>query len=217
MFRSWSLRVWAPGVSDTEARIKRLGAITGWKLEKPEYEDKRLDRDSVNSKDPQVRKGSQEVGPAPVMSSVSFQTTANLVDYAQGTLALEPFLRAFRDLNKVNVTYLIPGQFTYRGLRQFTDTKVEIGARGCLYLPGTAQGPQVRGTELADKRSRAAGKLPGCGEYYRAGSQAPVGNRPGSVARAWDCRHCLRPRSALSPQIIIRRGHPKRRCMTFAT
>ncbi|MBB6052055.1 hypothetical protein [Armatimonas rosea] len=126
---NWSVAVVYPkqvGHADTEARIKRLGTITGWKLEKPEYEDKRLDRDSVSSKDPNIRKGSQEVGPAPVMSSVSFQTSANLVDYTQGTLALEPFLRAFRDMNKVNVTYLIPGQFTYRGPRQFNDTKVEI-------------------------------------------------------------------------------------------
>lgn len=127
---NWSVAVVYPKQvthAATEARLKRLGDLTGWKFEKPEYEDKRLDRDSVSSADPEIRKQAKVVGPAPVMSSVSFQTSANLVDYQQGTLALEPFLRAFRDLNKVNITYLIPGQFVYQGPRQFSDAKVEFG------------------------------------------------------------------------------------------
>jgi hypothetical protein len=112
--------------AESEARLKRLAALTGWKLDKFEYEDKRLDRSAVSSNDPEIRKASKSVGAAPVMSSVAFQTSANLVDYAQGTLALEPFLRAFRDVNRVNITYLIPGQFTYKGPRQFADSKVEL-------------------------------------------------------------------------------------------
>ncbi|WP_309685012.1 hypothetical protein [Armatimonas sp.] len=112
--------------AETEARLKRLSTITSWKFEKLEFEDKRLDRNAMDSRDPDVKKAVKNVGPAPVMSSVSFQTSANLVDPAQGTLALEPFLRAFRDQNRVNVTYLISGPFTYRGPRQFTDNRVEI-------------------------------------------------------------------------------------------
>lgn len=113
--------------AESEARLKRLSALTGWKLERLEFEDKRLDRSATNSTDPEIRKATKSIGPSPVMSSASFQTSANLVDYTQGTLALEPFLRAFRDMNRVNVTYLIPGQFAYRGPQKFSDSRVEIG------------------------------------------------------------------------------------------
>lgn len=126
---NWTIAVVYPrqvSHAETEARLKRLTAITGWKLDKLEFEDKRLDRNALESRDPSVQRAAKKVGTAPVMSSVSFHTTANLVDSAQGTLTLEPFLRAFRDMNRINVTYLIFSPFTYRGLRQFTDNRVEI-------------------------------------------------------------------------------------------
>jgi len=111
--------------AQTEARLKRL-ALSGWQVEGLTYEDRRLERNGSASKSPSVRKAAKELPPAPIMSSASFQLNTSVVDYAQGTLTLEPFLSAFRDVRRVNVTYLVPGQFNFRGLRQFSDNRVDI-------------------------------------------------------------------------------------------
>jgi hypothetical protein len=112
--------------AQTEARLKRL-ALSGWQVEGLTYEDRRLERSGSTSKSPSVSKAAKDSAPAPIMSSASFQLNAPVVDYAQGTLSLEPFLSAFRDVRRVNVTYLVPGQFNFRGLRQFTDNRVDWG------------------------------------------------------------------------------------------
>ena len=135
---AWSVAAVYPKAvphAQTEARLKRLEALTGWKLEKIEFEDKRLDRSAMDSQDPSIQREVKSIGAAPVMSSASFQTGATLVDPAQGTLALEPFLRAFRDMNRINVTYLISDKFTYKGPRQFSDNRLDmaLSAQGGAY------------------------------------------------------------------------------------
>lgn len=111
--------------AESDQRLKRL-ELSGWHVEHVVYEDRRLERSASASKDPKIRKAAQSVGAAPIMSSASFQIAAPIIDYTQGTLALEPFLKAFRDVQRVNVTYLVPGQFTFRGMRQYADNRVEV-------------------------------------------------------------------------------------------
>ena len=140
---SWSVAAVYPKAvphAETQARLKRLASVTGWKMEKLAFEDRRLDRSAMESQDPKIQREAKAVGAAPVMSSASFQTSANLVDPAQGTLALEPFLQAFRDVNRVNITYLIPGQFAYKGPKQFSDSRVDMS----LFSQGGAYTYQVQ-------------------------------------------------------------------------
>lgn len=140
---SWSVAAVYPKAvphAETQARLKRLVAVTGWKMEKLTFEDRRLDRSAMESQDPKIQREAKAVGAAPVMSSASFQTSANLVDPTQGTLALEPFLQAFRDVNRVNITYLIPGQFAYKGPKQFSDSRVDMA----LFSQGGAYTYQVQ-------------------------------------------------------------------------
>jgi hypothetical protein len=140
---NWSVAaVYPKAVSraETQTRLKRLATLTGWKLEKMEFEDKRLDRSAMDSKDPKIKRETKSIGSAPVMSSASFQTSANLVDPTQGTLALEPFLQAFRDVNRINITYLLPGQFAYKGPKQFSDPRVDMA----LFAQGGAYTYQVQ-------------------------------------------------------------------------
>lgn len=111
--------------AETNQRLKRL-ELSGWQVQGLTYEDRPLERTRRSSKSPSVSKAAKDSAPAPIMSSASFQLNAPVVDYAQGTLALEPFLKAFRDVQRVNVTYLVPGQFTFRGMRQYADNRVEV-------------------------------------------------------------------------------------------
>jgi hypothetical protein len=115
----WSVAVVYPksvSHADSAKALKQLALITGWKFDAPKFEDKRLN--DLSGK------------PSGVMSSVSFHTTANLVDYRTGVLTLEPFLRAYRDLNRVNVTYIVPGTFVVRSLPSFSDKNIEIALSG---------------------------------------------------------------------------------------
>lgn len=102
--------------SEAEARIKKLAALTGWKPTNVEWEERGMDRVSMGEK----------FTPVPVMSSLTFETTGNVVDLADGTISVEPFARAYRDLRQVNITYLIPFKFRFRGLRRFSDTNLDL-------------------------------------------------------------------------------------------
>jgi hypothetical protein len=71
-------------------------------------------------------------GPLPgadrALSSISLVTATPLVDVAAGTLALTPFVRALQDLDRVNVTYLLPDTFVYRGVRRVETAQLGLDA-----------------------------------------------------------------------------------------
>ena len=60
------------------------------------------------------------------MSSLTFETVDNVVDFGNGTMNLAPFARAFRDLNRVHVTYIVPQTFVFRGVRHFENADVSL-------------------------------------------------------------------------------------------
>lgn len=100
-------------------QLGQLVSVSGWSMGAPQFTDKSLD--------PTKPSGTEN---NPRMSSVSFQATGNLVDYRDGTLALEPFIRAYRDLNRLNVTFLVPGQFNFQGLRSYSDKNIALMLSG---------------------------------------------------------------------------------------
>jgi len=104
-----------------EGRVKRLLDLTGWKGAQFTFEDRALQRAGVN-----VHLEDGPLPPVPVMSSLTFLTAGKLVDIPDGTLSVEPFARAYRDLNRIHITYLVPGKFTFKGLRHFSDNNVDI-------------------------------------------------------------------------------------------
>jgi hypothetical protein len=101
-----------------QGRANRLAALAKWKVDKLEFEDRGLERSG------KIIKSSD------AMSSVTFRTDANLVDYPSGLLAIEPFALALRDLNRVNVTYIIPGYFKYQGVKRYNDSNIAVDFAG---------------------------------------------------------------------------------------
>ncbi|GAB4466456.1 MAG: hypothetical protein OHK0029_37810 [Armatimonadaceae bacterium] len=97
-----------------EKRVKDWEARTGWAAGNLEFENRALD---------QV--GNDFGVKAPVMSSLSFSTNGALVG-SDGTVALEPFLLAFRDLETVHVVFATPQGFDYKGVRDFESDQVSV-------------------------------------------------------------------------------------------
>lgn len=126
---AWGVAMVYPGKvkrADAEKRSKELLAFGGWKGNSYEWEERGLERDPKLTKLPDA----QGIEGVPVMSSLTLQTTGKVVDLGDGTMAVEPFVRAFRDLNRVHVTYLLPPTFKFRGLREFHDKNVDVQAQG---------------------------------------------------------------------------------------
>lgn len=120
----WMVATVYPGKvarAQTQARLRRLRLMTGWPVEGLTFEDRQLDSQTAAAANP-----AQSAAARPVMSSALFQTTGNLADFSQGTLALEPFLVAFQDFSRIHVTYLGLTKFSYQGLRRYADPRVEI-------------------------------------------------------------------------------------------
>jgi hypothetical protein len=116
--REWAITTVYPKVvrrSLAEGRVKTLLNRAGWKATGMEFKDKALERVADNAPKTEV------------MSSLTFRTAGRVVDLADGTMPLESFARAFRDLERVHITYIVPGpHFAFRGIRQFADNNVEI-------------------------------------------------------------------------------------------
>ncbi len=108
--------------TDADARYKRLLSVSGWKGSDVAFENKALDR--VPSS---MKKG---FTPLPVMSSLTFTTPATIVNWSTGVIEVEPFARAFRDLSRVHITYVVPGKFNFRGLREYSDKNVNVSLSG---------------------------------------------------------------------------------------
>jgi len=100
-----------------EQDIQSVAAATGAPAVKPEVETRRLDRAD-----------SSQVGEAPVMTSATFETAANLVDYPQGRVAVESLVSALQQYNRVAMVFLIPGKFLWTGGTQFEDERLRIDA-----------------------------------------------------------------------------------------
>lgn len=68
-------------------------------------------------------------GPKPVMStSISF-ATPGIINHANGTLDLEPFITALKRFKYIEVDYLVPSAFQFHGLKDFEDRYVNIKMR----------------------------------------------------------------------------------------
>lgn len=120
----WTIATVYPGKvarSETQARLRRLRLLTRWPVEGLAFEDRQLDRETASVANP-----TQSGAARPVMSSATFQTSGNLVDFSQGTLAVEPFLVAFRDFSRIHITYLGLRNFKFQGLSRFRDSRVEL-------------------------------------------------------------------------------------------
>jgi hypothetical protein len=132
MAGKWNVSVTYPAVvkrAQSEGHLKRLLALSGWKATDVAYEDRGLATNDGKSRN---NRGPQD----PAMSSVSFLTDAQIVDWRNGTLPVEPFARTFRDLKSVYVTYFVPGSFPFRGLRQHSGPQ-----SGCH--PGARRGRRL--------------------------------------------------------------------------
>jgi len=108
--------------ADADARYKRLISVSGWKGSDVAFENKTLDRTPSNFKN--------GFAPLPVMSSLTFSTEATIVNWSTGVIEIEPFARAFRDLSRVHITYVVPGKFDFRGLREYSDKNVNVSLSG---------------------------------------------------------------------------------------
>ena len=100
--------------AETEARANRLLQLTGWQAADESFSDRALESAPLKG------------GKAPILSSLTFRTNGQVVNFTDGTIALEPFLLAYRDLSRVHVTVLSPGPFTFRGLRSYRDDNIEV-------------------------------------------------------------------------------------------
>jgi hypothetical protein len=121
MLAGWNVSIVYPKLVPrvtVQGRANRLLALAKWKTDKMAFEDRGLERSG------EIKKTTD------AMSSVTFRTDANLVDYPGGLLAIEPFALALRDLNRVNVTYIIPGYFKYQGVKRYNDSNIAVDFAG---------------------------------------------------------------------------------------
>jgi len=130
----WSVAATYPkkvGKAVMQAHVKRLLAVSGWRGTDFEYEYRGLPTNDGTDRNNR--------GPAdPAMSSVTFLSSSPIVDWKNHTLPVEPWARAFRDLDRVYVTFFVPGQpeqFVFRGLRQHADDNLEV-----TLAPGSNRG-----------------------------------------------------------------------------
>ncbi len=119
----WAVSVVYPRVVSKavmQNHLKRLLAVSGWKASgKPEFETRGIRKNDGRRID---RAGATD----PPMSSVTFLTASPVVDWQNSVLPVEPFARAFRDLNRVYVTFFVPGRFPFRGLRRHSDQNLDV-------------------------------------------------------------------------------------------
>jgi hypothetical protein len=117
---TWMLSTVYPGKESKERaedRVQRLLKIAQWEGKDLKFEERALEQT-----------GKEWGVEAPVMSSITFSTTGALVS-GEGTLALEPFLLAFRDLETIHLTVAVPQGFTYMGVQQFADNRVAFSCK----------------------------------------------------------------------------------------
>ncbi len=181
----WAVSAVYPRVMSRErmrAHLKRLLLVSGWSGSDVEYEARGLPKNDgdLSRVPPGGRLNHENLSPGgtgPVMSSVTFLTRSAVVDWKTATLPVEPFARAFRDLDRVYVTFFVPGRFAFRGLREHSDANLDVAlsASGGAYtyalsiknhgldklnLPRTQLAPpaaQLRTASSAAERLRLVG------------------------------------------------------------
>lgn len=118
----WSVALVYPRVVSRKVaqnHLDRLLALSGWKASNVEFENRGLPKNDGASRN---NKGQAD----PPMTSVTFSSSSKIVNWDQGSLPIEPFARAFRDLKSVYVTYFVPGRFPFKGLRRHSDKQVDV-------------------------------------------------------------------------------------------
>jgi hypothetical protein len=112
----WAVSTTYPKVvpeAEARGRVKKLLTLTGWHT----YGEPRFSNDSTSYKKL----------PLKGLSSVSFLTPDPVVDVTGGSLDVTPFVRAFADLDHINVTLFPPKDFpAYRGLRSYADKNLDV-------------------------------------------------------------------------------------------
>ena len=83
--------------------VERFAKVSGSPVSGLSIETSRLDRPAGS-----------KVEAAPLMSSVTFESKAELVDRPAGRFSPEPFIEALDYCNRVNVTFLIDQAFIYK-------------------------------------------------------------------------------------------------------
>lgn len=103
-------------------------------------------------------------GEAPEMTSGSFKTAAALIDPASGTLAVEPLLIGLQDLHAVNITFITPAGFVYRGGTQSADARVALefaGGEGAYTFLANIQSRPLDGFRLTLEKAAPSGPVSG--------------------------------------------------------
>lgn len=108
--------------SVADAHLKRLIDRTGWNVSDISFEDGQVTSMTTD----------KASGLSDVMSSISFTTDAPLID-KENVVTLEPFLVAFRDRNRINLTFLGQKGVTPTGPRGYNDDNIRLQAP---YAPG---------------------------------------------------------------------------------
>ena len=68
-------------------------------------------------------------GLSAVMSSSTFTTTAPMLDPKDGAVALEPMLLAYKDLQRVYITFMAPQGVSPHGPKEFRDDNIILFSR----------------------------------------------------------------------------------------
>lgn len=90
-----------------KADLAEIQKASGWKIEKV--------KSAV---------GSPGAG-LPLTTSTEFHTLG-VVDYKQGYLYVEPFVIALKRLREIDIQFLIPGEFSFKGLQDFSNDTVNV-------------------------------------------------------------------------------------------
>lgn len=118
----WQVALVYPKRTDKAAVEADVAAVTramGKPAKGLKIETRRLEREDT-----------REVGPAPTMTSATFETDAELVDYGAGRLAVEPFLIGLQARDRIAVVFLVPGKFSYTAARKVADNRVALDVVG---------------------------------------------------------------------------------------
>lgn len=130
----WAVSLVYPKVvarTTMQAHLTRLLSVSGWSANNVVYETRGLQKNNGNFDKvaPGNRLNHENLVPGgrdPAMSSVTFLSRSPVVGFKTGRLPVEPFARAFRDLNRVYVTFFVPPPFTFRGLRSHSDKNIRV-------------------------------------------------------------------------------------------
>ncbi|MCE5198212.1 MAG: hypothetical protein ABFD54_07710 [Armatimonadota bacterium] len=103
-------------------------------------------------------------------TSVSFQTT-NVVNAANGTLSLDPFVTALRRFKNIQVNFLVASQFQFKGIGNFENDYVDVK----LNQSGNSYQYKIKIKNSDFKRAGLPLKIETAGESRRGGM--PLGAR----------------------------------------